>query len=298
MFATRDIKKGETMLFVPDHLVLSLEKGKESELGKLMTEKRLVPGGYRLNAPTMAVLAINNLQENDKGKDSLFYHHLQVQPGVEDFPVYFTEEERSYLKGSPFLEYLDQEIEDIRYDYSLITRDIPEIGQRYSKEDFTKAKMLVISRNFGVTRQGVETNIQVPIADMFNTKHPKNALWYYEDSRNGFVVEAVNDIKKGEQLFDSYGKKCNYRFFLNYAFINLDDNGDNAENEYPVTVGLDEKDETYEIKKEVFLDGMEKTATEYRLVGNMREKVMNNFLSWVRFIVFDGDLDDLYERVT
>ena len=86
--------------------------------------------------------------------------------------------------------------------------------------------------------------------------------------------------------------------YMNYAFINLDDNGDNAENEYPVSIGLDEKDETYEIKKEVFLDGMEKTATEYRLVGNMREKVMNNFLSWVRFIVFDGDLDDLYERVT
>jgi hypothetical protein len=73
--------------------------------------------------------------------------------------VYFTEHERSYLKGSPFLEYLDQEIEDIRYDYSLIARDIPEFGKRYSKEDFTRAKMLVISRNFGVTRHGKETNI-------------------------------------------------------------------------------------------------------------------------------------------
>jgi hypothetical protein len=52
------------------------------------------------------------------------------------------------------------------------------------------------------------------------------------------------------------------------------------------------------VKKEVFLDGMENTVTEYRLVGNLREKVMNNFLSWIRFIVFDGDLDELYERVT
>lgn len=116
------------MLFVPDHLVMSLEKGKESVLGKIMTEKKLVPGGYRLNAPTMAVLAINNMQENDKGKDSLFYNHLQVQPGTEDFPVYFTEKERAYLTGSPFLKYLDEEIEDIRYDYALIARDIPEFG--------------------------------------------------------------------------------------------------------------------------------------------------------------------------
>lgn len=61
MFAKRDIKKGEAMLFVPDDLVMSLEKGKESYFGKIMTEKKLVPGGYRLNAPTMAVMAISNM---------------------------------------------------------------------------------------------------------------------------------------------------------------------------------------------------------------------------------------------
>lgn len=159
MFAKRDLKKGEIFLYIPDHLIMSLEKGKETELGKLMTEKKLVPGGYRLNAPTMAVLAISNMQEIDKGKDSHLYNHYQVQPTTEDFPVYFTDEERSYLTGSPFLKYLDEEIEDIRYDYSLIARDVPEFGQKYTLDDFKKAKLLVISRNFGVTRHGKETNI-------------------------------------------------------------------------------------------------------------------------------------------
>lgn len=124
-----------------------------------MTEKRLVPGGFRLNAPTMAVLAISNLQEISLGKDSLFYDHFLVQPGVEDFPVYFTEAERSYLTGSPFLEYIDTEIEDIRYDYALIAREIPEFAAKYSLDDYKKAKMLVISRNFGVTMKGTETNL-------------------------------------------------------------------------------------------------------------------------------------------
>jgi hypothetical protein len=40
-----------------------------------MTEKKLVPGGYRLNAPTMAVLAINNLEEISKKEESKLYHH-------------------------------------------------------------------------------------------------------------------------------------------------------------------------------------------------------------------------------
>lgn len=75
MFATKDVKKGEILLFVPDHLVMSLEKGKLSTLGKIMTEKKLVPGGYRLNAPTMAVLAINNLEEISKKEESKLYHH-------------------------------------------------------------------------------------------------------------------------------------------------------------------------------------------------------------------------------
>ena len=159
MFATRDIQKGEVMLFVPDHLILSYEKGKESELGQIMVEKKLVRGGYRLNAPSMAVMAINNMVEMDKKEESVFYHHYQVQPGVEDFPVYFTEEERSFLIGSPFIDYLEEEIEGIKWDYDLIAKEIPEFGQRYSLEDFTKGKMLVISRNFGATRYGIETNI-------------------------------------------------------------------------------------------------------------------------------------------
>lgn len=115
---------------------------------------------------------------------------------MEDFPVYFNEEERSYLKGSPFLDYVDVEIEDIDYDYGLIAREIPEFGNKYSLEDYKRAKMLVISRNFGVTAHGTETNIQVPLADMFNTETPKNALWYYDDTKNGFIVGAYTDIKK------------------------------------------------------------------------------------------------------
>jgi histone-lysine N-methyltransferase SETD3 len=158
--------------------------------------------------------------------------------------------------------------------------------------------MLVISRNFGVTMKGKETNIQVPLADMFNTETPKNALWYYDDTRSGFVVEAYADVPKGGQLFDSYGKKCNYRFFLNYAFINLNKDGENPENEFPLYIDLDAEDPHYDVKKEVFLDGMEKTLTEFRVNGHMKEKTMDNFLSWIRFVVFDGDLDDLYVKVT
>ena len=50
--------------------------------------------------------------------------------------------------------------------------------------------------------------------------------------------------------------------------------------------------------KEVFLDGVEKTEAEYRILGSMKEKVNIQFLAWIRFIVYDGDLDDLYNTVS
>ena len=132
---------------------------------------------------------------------------------------------------------------------------------------------------------------------MINTKRPKNCYWTYDDAKNGFTIEATRDIGAGEQIFDSYGSKCNYRFFMNYGFINLDDDGENEDNEYPMKLGLDKNDKGYDIKQYLFLGGIEDTEAEYRLVGNFKEKVLYQFLAWTRFVVYDGDLDLLYDIV-
>lgn len=133
---------------------------------------------------------------------------------------------------------------------------------------------------------------------MFNTETPKNAYWYYSQAKSGFVVEADVDIKEGDQIFDSYGSKCNYRFFLYYAFIFLDKNGENESNEVPLFVDLDPNDEAFDIKKEVFMIGSEKSQVkEYRLQQNVDKGNWDEYLAWMRFVAFDGDLGDLYDIV-
>ena len=112
--------------------------------------------------------------------------------------MFFNEDERSWLQGSPFIPFVDEEIENTKYDYDLIVKEIPEIGEKYTYRQYAEAKFLVTSRNFGVTIDGKDTNIQVPLADMFNTETPKNAYWYYSQAKNGFIVEADTDIKEGE----------------------------------------------------------------------------------------------------
>lgn len=49
MYASKNIEKSETILFIPDHLIFTVEKGIETEIGQLMQMRDLVPGKNRLN---------------------------------------------------------------------------------------------------------------------------------------------------------------------------------------------------------------------------------------------------------
>ena len=97
---------------------------------------------------------------------------------------------------------------------------------------------MVASRIFGIQVNGVKTDGFVPYADMLNHKRPRQTSWTYCNERGGFIIEALEDIKRGEQVYDSYGKKCNTRFLLNYGFINLN----NDANEYPIQLKMDADD--------------------------------------------------------
>lgn len=88
MYASRDIKKDETIMFIPDHLIFTIEKGIDTELGQLMKKNNLLPGKFRLIKPNMHILSIQNLQELAKGSDSKFFLHFQSIPDTaKDFPV-------------------------------------------------------------------------------------------------------------------------------------------------------------------------------------------------------------------
>jgi histone-lysine N-methyltransferase SETD3 len=48
----------------------------------------------------------------------------------------------------------------------------------------------------------------------------------YSDEKEGFIIETDEPISRGQMVFDSYGRKCNSRFLLNYGFI-VEDNDAN-----------------------------------------------------------------------
>jgi histone-lysine N-methyltransferase SETD3 len=147
--------------------------------------------------------------------------------------------------------------------------------------------MMVASRIFGIEVEGVKTDGFVPYADMLNHKRPRQTSWSYTDDRQGFIIEALEDIKRGEQVYDSYGKKCNTRFLLNYGFINLD----NDANEYPFNIKMADDDKFATQKNELLNQTVHRT---FRVQVNFEESIMSRFISFLRFVEFDENIALLY----
>lgn len=61
----------------------------------------------------------------------------------------------------------------------------------------------------------------------------------------GFIIESIDDIPRGAEVMDSYGKKCNSRFLLNYGFIVRN----NDANEYPFRLEISLDDPNFEVKR-------------------------------------------------
>ena len=253
----------------------------ESPIGTKMMYHNLKS---RLLSPKHGFLSTFILQEKRKEEDSEFFPFIDILPkSFENFPIFFTPEEKEWLKGSPFLDQVEEKIEDIKTDYDLICEKVPEYSQ-FSLIEFSEIRMMVSSRIFGMNILGKKTDGFVPMADMLNHKRPKQTSWTYSDEKGGFVIEALKDIERNEQVYDSYGKKCNSRFFLNYGFIVENNDG----NEVPIKIYYPESDDKKDMKKEMINDLSE--FKKFRVTDSFNDNIMHEFLSWLRFVEYDENI--------
>ena len=263
-------------MYIPKSHIITLEMAKASPIGA-----KMVAAGLNLLSPKHCFLTTYILQE--RRKESTFWKpYLDILPECYDnFPIFYTEDERQWLKGSPFLKQVYEKIADIDEDYATICRAVPEYSQ-FPVAEFSQVRMAVSSRIFGMQIDGVKTDGFVPYADMLNHRRPRQTSWTYEQSRNGFIIESLEEIKRGEEVLDSYGKKCNSRFLLNYGFIVLN----NDANEFPFKLQLRADDEHYVTKRNLLENQF---VTTYRVQATTEEQVFSDYLAHLRFI----ELDDI-----
>jgi protein-histidine N-methyltransferase len=66
----------------------------------------------------------------------------------------------------------------------------------------------------------------VPLADMLNHNVPRQTAWEFTNKVNGFTITTLQNISEGDEIYDSYGRKCNTQLLANYGFalLNNDSN--------------------------------------------------------------------------
>jgi hypothetical protein len=126
--------------------------------------------------------------------------------------------------------------------------------------------------------------------DMLNHRRPKQTTWSYSQVMKGFIIESLEDIPIGTQVFDSYGKKCNSRFLLNYGFYYM---GNEESNEVPIYVFYNENDEFKKVKQKMIKD--ENDYRKFRVKENLNDTVMIELFSWLRFVEYDDNITILYQ---
>ena len=93
------------------------------------------------------------------------------------------------------------------------------------------------SRNFSRpnARFMSDLNSIVPFLDLFNHDNNFNCDWDYDDDKRGFVLRAIKDVEKGQELTVTYGDVDNLNSFVVYGFT-----FENNKYKSPIRVKLDE----------------------------------------------------------
>jgi len=217
-------------LFVPYHMVMTSQVAMESPIGKAVLDARLELRSKH------SYLACYLLQERAKGADSFWAPYINSLPRVySNMPIFFGPELLAHLKGSFTLTKIRERIESLKAEYDMICAAVPAL-RAFSHAEFVWARLVVITRIFGLVIRGVKTDGLVAYADMLNHRAARqgqsfqdpDTRWTFDDALNGFTITTLHPIEKGEQVYDSYGRKCNSRFFVNYGFA-LDNNEDDNE---------------------------------------------------------------------
>ena len=285
VLAKNNILKDEIIMTIPKDCLISLETAFETSYGQKIGEFMY----NELNSPKHCLLTSFLLYEEKNPKYKYYFDLLPHD--YSNFPIFYTNKELDCLKGSPFLSQILEKKEDMKSDYNKLCEYLPDYKQ-FSYLKFCEARVLISSRIFGIAINDNKTDVLAPFADLLNHKRPRQTQWYYDDNLESFVIQATENIKEGSEIFDSYGKKTNARFLLNYGFC-LDDNDTS---EYLLTVVFNDTYPLFELKKNFFQNEYEFVRT-FNLNNNFYESQIIELLSFLRFILFDVDINDLYNAI-
>ena len=280
--ASKDILPYKPVLAVPHNCLITDKMGRVTELGR----KVFGSHSYHLSVPNIIAVVIFMLTDRED-ENSFFKPYYDTLPSDwRNFPIFWDESELEWLRGSKLVGDIAARKENMRSDYDEVCRIAPEFAKYSFEEDFLPLRTAVGSRNFGIVVDGEKVTAMVPYADMLNHFRPRETSWTFNNARNAFVITSLKTLVSGQQVMDSYGKKCNSKFLLHYGFAiesNREEDG-KCQNEVVVRVGLDDDDagdEALNARKRAFV-GASRAFRTFRLSMNHDDRHTADCLSFMR----------------
>lgn len=276
--AISDIKKDEDICFIPHDKIMTSDVAKASIIGQ-----QIINGNIELRSKH-SYLACYLLQEKEKGINSAWHIYIDILP--EKFitiPLFFNKEQLAELEGSIAIKKINDRIESLQLEYESLSTVIPDFKQRFTLKEFIWARLVVITRIFGLVIDSIKTDGLVPMADMLNHMRPRQTKWTYAQKKKGFLITSLTNIRRNSEIFDSYGRKCNSRFFVNYGFsleFNLD-------NEALMSFELPKNDPHYNIKAR-FLS-QSGVSRDFQISRLYKEKKVKECFSYLRILHAQGN---------
>ena len=200
--STSVLKKNTKVIKIPKCLLMTTVAAKELDVCKNL------PGRKYHNHTWLALML---LTERDKGKNSFWYPYIQLLPRkLTNVPLFFSPAQKESLGHSFVRDMIDHTFKQIELDFKYI--------QGWTLADYMWARVIVITRIFGISVDGEMTEALVPLADMCNHTPRPNTSWGFDSTEDAFVMSCSRHISQHVEVTDSYGAKCNSRYFVNYGF--------------------------------------------------------------------------------
>ncbi|XP_046360265.1 N-lysine methyltransferase setd6-like [Haliotis cracherodii] len=249
MVAVADIEKGETLFVIPRKMLLTPST---CGIAKLLEE-----GSAELQSSSGWIPLLITLMYEYNNPQSRWRTYLDVCPDFKELtlPMFWTQSEREeLLKGTGVIEAVDRDLVNITHDFKKLVQPFIQkhkdvFGPLYDDIEFYKkivAFVMAYSFTEPVKMDGEEEDeadtvtsppMMVPLADILNHVAKNNANLEFE--KDCLKMVAISDIKKGEEIFNTYGQVANWHLLHMYGFAEPHPNNHYDTVDIPLRLVLD-----------------------------------------------------------
>lgn len=216
MHAKKTIRPNSEVMYIP--LSLLITNDNKSRYSDSMGEDL-----ENMSNASLIKIALFILDTIDD-EDSFYQPYYNILPeDISHLPIFWQEHTLKLLESSDLIKDINARKNMLSREYS----DLCVLSQLFSREisleDWMWARSIVGSRNFSINIDGIQKSAMVPLADMLNHYRPAETKWGYNNSKKGFTMDTLKNIKSQAQIMDSYGRKSNRKYLLHYGFV-MDNN--------------------------------------------------------------------------